>query len=642
MSHEHKSVSDLKDKQITLDPGSLWAKLPVIGLGLAAVGFALGFLLPAPGGSAYANDEALWHAKVWTAYLNALMFTLALGFGGLIFTIIQHVVRANWSIVVRRLAENAMFTLPFVALAATPLLFGPGHHVFEWMHTHVVAEDPMLRAKVAYLNPSSFRVRFAVYMLVWSSFTLLLWKWSRDQDKAKTADEAGKLAVKQRYLAPVALLGFALTLSFGAFDFLMSLDPHWFSTMFGVYYFAGIALSFHALLVILVVLLQRKGMLKGVVTTEHFHDLGKFMFGFTVFWTYIGFSQYFLIWYANIPEETHWFGYRATGQWLGLSVLLIFGRFVLPFFFLLRRSWKRNPKYLVWVAVWIVVMELVDIFWLIQPTFAHHATAKAEAAGNTELAEFMHHHISITGPDIACSAGRSRPASWCPSRTRGSRSRSTTRTSELRRTALMADHGHHDPGGHELEAINTKLLFRLLISLSLVTLLASIAVVQWFNSQQRTLRDRSAAEGSFQLKDYKAEMAENLEGVDAVASQLAAKPELLRAPEPYPGWVHPDDLAGAAPAPAEGEAAGEDAAPAEGGEPTPAEGAEPTPAAGGEPSEEAAADDSASDAAAGDAPTPEPAPAADAPSPAADAPEPSAPSAGAEPAPGQDGAGESE
>lgn len=400
MSSHHKKVSDLQAKQIEIAPSSLWAKLPIIAIVVAAAGFLLGFLLPAPGG-AFTDDPQLWAAKKWTGYLNGFMFAMALGFGGLVFVTIQHLVRANWSVVVRRIAESAMFTLPLVALGGLPLLLGDGGHaVFEWMHVEAVLADPMLSAKVAYLNTSAFGARFAVYIVVWSVLCFLFWKWSRAQDNAKTAEEVEKLAYKQRFMAPIALIGFALSMTFGAFDFMMSLDPHWFSTIFGVYYFAGIALTFHAFLVIVCFSLQRGGMLRGVVTTEHYHDLGKFMFGFTVFWTYIGFSQYFLIWYANIPEETHWFQYRAHGQWLNLSMLVIFGRFVLPFFFLLRRGWKRNPNYLVVMAIFIMVMEYIDMFWLIQPPFAHHAASRFTAEGAEEVAHFFHNHITVTGADI--------------------------------------------------------------------------------------------------------------------------------------------------------------------------------------------------------------------------------------------------
>jgi hypothetical protein len=400
MSVHHKKVSDLKPEQIEIKPGSTWAKLPMIGGVLALVGFLMGFFWPSPGG-AFAEDAHLWHAKQWTAYLNGFMFAMALGFGGMIFVTIQHLVRANWSIVVRRLAENAMFTLPFIALAAIPLLWGDaGGNVFEWMHVEEVLHDPMLKAKAAYLNKSAFQARYVLYLALWFLVPLLFWKWSRDQDKATKLEEIEAITDKQRFLAPISLIVFAFSMTFGAFDFMMSLDPHWFSTIFGVYYFAGIAVTFHSFLVIMTFLLQRSGMLEDVITIEHYHDLGKFMFGFTVFWTYIGFSQYFLIWYANIPEETDWFQYRAVGDWMTLSLILVFGRFVLPFFLLLRRGWKRNPNYLVWMAVFVVTMEFIDMFWLIQPPFAHHAGAAAAKDGATAVAEYFHHHITVTGADI--------------------------------------------------------------------------------------------------------------------------------------------------------------------------------------------------------------------------------------------------
>ena len=402
MGHHHKKVSEIDPKSIEIDKSTLWGKLPIIGLVLAGVGFGIGFGVPGPGG-VFAEDPDLWEAKKWTAFLNGLMFAMALGFGGLIFVTIQHLVRANWSIVVRRLAEHAMFTLPFIALiGGLTVIWGPGgHYVFEWMHVEHVMHDPMLKAKVAYLNPGSAGARFGFYLALWSIVAFLFWHWSRKQDTAKTKEEQEALSLKCRKLAPLALVIFALSMTFSAFDFMMSLDPHWFSTIFGVYFFAGQALAIHSLLVIMCFFLQRKGMLKGVVTPEHFHDLGKFMFGFTVFWTYIGFSQYFLIWYANIPEETHWFSYRAHGQWLSLSLLLIFGRFVIPFFLLLRRGWKRNPNYLVWMAVWIVVMEFIDMFWLIQPPFAHHASVKLEKAGAAEeVVHYFHNHITFVPADI--------------------------------------------------------------------------------------------------------------------------------------------------------------------------------------------------------------------------------------------------
>jgi hypothetical protein len=404
MGHHVKKVSELKDAQITLDPRSMLAKLPIIGVVLLVVGFGAGFLVPAPPG-AFAEDQQLWSQKLWTAYITAFMFALSLGLGGLVFTLIQHLVRANWSVVVRRLAEHAMFSLPIIALAGIPILLWGDHSAFPWTHVDEVMHDPMLKAKVAYLNEQSHTARFALYVVVWAAMSFAFWYWSRKQDSATTQEEADELSRKARWWSPIGVLVFALSMTFGAFDFMMSLDPHWFSTIFGVYYFAGIMVSFHAMLVIVVFALQRGGMLEGVVTPEHYHDLGKFMFGFTVFWTYIGFSQYFLIWYANIPEETNWFMYRAQGEWLYLSYAVVFGRFVLPFFLLLRRGWKRDPNYLVWIAVFVITMQFIDMFWLTQPAFAHHAAHAAEHAGDLPLAEHFVNHIPFRPNDVGFLVG---------------------------------------------------------------------------------------------------------------------------------------------------------------------------------------------------------------------------------------------
>jgi len=185
------------------------------------------------------------------------------------------------------------------------------------------------------------------------------------------------------------VLAFALSMTFGAFDFMMSLDPHWFSTVFGVYYFAGSVSFINAFIALVVILLHRSGHLRGVVTPEHFHDLGKMMFAFTVFWAYIGFAQYMLIWYASIPEETEWYWYRGQGPFLTLSLVLVFVRFVFPFLGLMSRRIKRNPKTLAFWAVWIMVAELVDMFWRIQPVHAHEKGVYEIHVGAHDILAFL-------------------------------------------------------------------------------------------------------------------------------------------------------------------------------------------------------------------------------------------------------------
>jgi hypothetical protein len=343
--------------EINLAPDSGWSKAPmVLGLiGVAGLGGA--FAMKGTDSKAF-----------FFAYLVALMFWLALGLGGLFFTAVQHAVRAGWSIVVRRLAENAMMTLPVLGLLALPVMFLGTHDLFHWSHTEAVAHDTMLLAKEPYLNENAFHIRGVISIVLWGGFALMYWRWSTSQD---TASDPVSLTHRMRQFAPITIVAFALTMTFGAaIDWMMSLDPHWFSTIFGVYYFAGCVIMIHAFLALVVILLHNSGYLRGVVTPEHFHDLGKMMFAFTVFWGYIGFSQYMLIWYASIPEETHWYAYRGQGDWLYLSLILVFARFVLPFLGLMSRRIKRNPKTLAFWAVWVMAAQALDMYWLIQPVLA--------------------------------------------------------------------------------------------------------------------------------------------------------------------------------------------------------------------------------------------------------------------------------
>ncbi len=356
--HDERVV---RPEQVNISGSSMWMKAPMIAgaIGLAALGGA--FALKGEHGHDF-----------YFSYLTSAMFWLALSLGGLFFVLIQHAARAGWSIVVRRIAENMALTLPVMGLLILPVVFLGAHDLFHWTHTEVVASDPMLSWKEPYLNESGFRIRAIVYIVIWSIFGLFYWRTSTAQDTANKGDIAG-MSHKMRWAAPLGIAVFALSLTFSAFDWLMSLDPHWFSTIFGAYYFAGAVVSTHAFIALVVILLHRSGYLRGVVTKEHFHDLGKMMFAFTVFWAYMAFSQYMLIWYATIPEETEWFSYRGAGDYLTLSIVLVFARFAFPFLGLISRHIKRNPKTLAFWAVWILVAEFIDMFWLIDPVGPHNA-----------------------------------------------------------------------------------------------------------------------------------------------------------------------------------------------------------------------------------------------------------------------------
>jgi hypothetical protein len=226
----------------------------------------------------------------------------------------------------------------------------------------------VLQEKAAYLNVPFLFARVGIYFCLWLFFSRFFFNRSLKQDE--TGDL--KLSYTMQWVAAPAMACFVLSLTFFAVDFLMSLEPKFISTMFGVYYFAGCAMSFFATTAVLSRFMQASGRLKHSINTEHYHDVGKFMFGFVFFWGYVAFSQYMLIWYANIPEETEWFQQRQTGGWLYFSLLLLFGHFILPFAGLLSRHVKRNLVALTCWALFLLGMEWVDLYWLIMPS-AHEA-----------------------------------------------------------------------------------------------------------------------------------------------------------------------------------------------------------------------------------------------------------------------------
>lgn len=303
-----------------------------------------------------------WRERFFPSYLVAFAWVLSFSLGGLFFVILQHLVRAGWSVVVRRLAEFFAALLPLLAILALPLLFGVGR-LYHWAHPEAVAADPILVGKSPYLNVPFFVVRALVYLAFWSWAARFFTRTSWEQDKSGSVEATLKM---EKRAAPF-MLGFALTVTFAAFDWLMSLDPHWYSTIFGVYFFSGSLVGFLALLLVLSVFLQRAGFLRKTITVEHYHDLGKLLFAFVVFWAYIAFSQLMLIWYGNIPEETGWLIRRMNGGFGVLGLMLIFGHFVIPFLVLLPRKVKRSPSVLFYPALGLAVMHYLDLYWLVMP-----------------------------------------------------------------------------------------------------------------------------------------------------------------------------------------------------------------------------------------------------------------------------------
>jgi len=304
--------------------------------------------------------------QFYFSFLVAGLFWLSILLGALFYIMIHHLVGARWSIVIRRISETFAKTIPYLGLIFVVVLFFGLESLYHW--THQDPTDHLLAHKQAYLNVPFFMIRAFVFVGVWSLLAMFLHKHSVLEDqKYQVADNQ-----KMKSLSAPGIILFALTITFASFDWIMSLDHHWYSTIFGVYFFSGAVMSFFAFSILICRALQSGGYLKGIITVEHYHDMGKLMFAFMCFWAFIAFSQYMLIWYGNIPEETIWYAHRWEGNWKVWSLFLIIGHFPIPFVLLMSRLAKRNLTFLSILAVWLLFMQWVDLYWLVMPNFSHH------------------------------------------------------------------------------------------------------------------------------------------------------------------------------------------------------------------------------------------------------------------------------
>lgn len=338
--------------------GARGARFGAVALAIGLAAFALALWL------GYARDDG-W--RRWQhAWLVASVFVLSLSLGGLFFVLIQHLTGASWSVVVRRIAEITAANTAVAALFLAPLVafvvLGDGS-LYPWADARTVAEEPLLQAKAAFLDGRFFALRCAIYFATWWLLGRWLLRRSLAQGVRSDVDVTSQL---QRRAAP-AMVAFAVTTCLAGFDLLMSLSPAWYSTIFGVYFFAGCVVAFFASTVLILRALQARGLLARSVTVEHYHDLGKFLFAFVFFWSYIAFSQFMLIWYADLPEETVWFHQRLHGSWRVASFVLLAGHFALPMAGLLSRHAKRNLRVLTFWCVWMLVMHALDLFWIVLP-----------------------------------------------------------------------------------------------------------------------------------------------------------------------------------------------------------------------------------------------------------------------------------
>jgi hypothetical protein len=354
---------------------STW-QLPIVaGLVLIGLTAALGL----------ASDSK----QFWVSYLMAFAFTLTILIGALMFVMIMTVAKAHWHVALRRIHETLAWGFPILAVFGLPILLFGMHDLYEWTHVEVVAEDHILQGKSGYLNMTFFTIRYVIYFFVWSWLALRLYKLSTMEDENADPSRVKigfltKLGLKmhmagtgenknvdffllRRLTSAWGVPISALCTAFASFDLLMSLTPHWFSTIFGVYFFAGGWVTSHAALLLLALYFYKNGKLEGTVNDEHFHDLGKSMFAFTVFWAYIGLSQMLLYWYANLPEETIYYRHRFD-NYATLSWFIFIGKFLIPFLVTMNRTIKRKKEWLAPVALWFLIIHYVDIYFNTVPS----------------------------------------------------------------------------------------------------------------------------------------------------------------------------------------------------------------------------------------------------------------------------------
>lgn len=353
-SHQHSAP--LTSSEATVPSNHIFNKLPLNGtiVGLLCLLISV-YLAKADPAAFFLSFHVNW------------LFYVSLVFGAVFFILIQFATKAGWSILVRRLAENVAVTIPLFLVLFLVVVLG-SHDILEHWLSPASMNDAVLAQKRWYLNLPFLYGRTIFYFVVFGAAAFYYACQSAMQDKS--GNHAITYKLQSASYPFLIVLGFSVT--FFAFDWIMSLDPHWYSTIFGLYFFASCYVSFIALLSILTRLTQNIPSLRDKVTEEHYHDLGKLVFGHSCFWAYAAFAQYLLIWYGNIPEETIWYGIRQSHGWFWIWSLLCVGHFLVPFLFLMARRAKRSRAMVVAVSIWMLVMHFADIYWLVMPTRYEH------------------------------------------------------------------------------------------------------------------------------------------------------------------------------------------------------------------------------------------------------------------------------
>jgi len=317
-------------------------------------------------GLGLAVGAALDYQQFLRSWLLAFLLVLSVPLGSLALIMLHSLTGGAWGLAIRRVLEAAVRTLPLVAILFVPIALGI-HGLYEWSHAEVVATDPILAHKAPFLNTTGFLLRATGYFALWG---LLAWAMCRFGDRLDRADDEAS-ARRMRAVAAPGLALYAVALTLASVDWAMSLEPHWFSTLYGLIFVVGQGLATFAFAIVMTAWLARREPYSRWLRTDHFHDLGKLLFAFVFLWAYLGYSQYLIIWTGNLAEETPWYLHRSSHGWQAIAIFLIALHFVLPFAVLLTRKVKRTPRLLAGVAAWMLLMRLVDLVWLIVPAFHH-------------------------------------------------------------------------------------------------------------------------------------------------------------------------------------------------------------------------------------------------------------------------------
>lgn len=347
-------------------PAASTAKVKTLGLVAAVIGvigIAAGVLLGGHG-----EHDVPAATAFWRVYLYGWSFWAGIAIASLGILMLHHMVGGNWGYVSRRFLEAGSMAIPVFGLLFIPVLALGMHDLYEWTHTEVVENDPILSQKTWWLNTGFYVGRMIAYFVIFSGYAIVLNRMSSRLD----ADPVYENVKRVKAISSIGTLLYVLLITFYYVDVLMSLTPHWYSTIFGVLMMVGQSLAMFSISAILLSAWHEQRPFAGVVTKQHFHDIGNLMLGFTMLWTYMAFSQYLISWSGNLPEEAMWYEPRIHGGWQIVSGLIMLFHFAVPFLILLQRPVKRRGPALAMVAVLLIVMRHLDLLWIMQPSFEAH------------------------------------------------------------------------------------------------------------------------------------------------------------------------------------------------------------------------------------------------------------------------------